>query len=241
MPGQRHGGHLDLVQVRAICSNVRCTCSRVLTCLASCHVRMMGGGYRAGHEACCVWSWCRHACGLADPVTGARRATPQGTGAPEDDTGDDADLAAAAAAAEREARAAAAAAGGEGAAAGATGGPGGGAGQDDLVAKRAYKLKFQQGIALFNKKPKKGKNLTGKEGRRLMCKHGQPCSGPKFQHADYHACLGPYHPQASSSCSARACWAPSRPRWRPSCRGPRAWTRLPSATTWASARILVSR
>eukprot|EP00198_Chlamydomonas_reinhardtii_P005607 XP_001694943.1 SEC7/BIG-like ARF-guanine nucleotide exchange factor [Chlamydomonas reinhardtii] len=111
-----------------------------------------------------IWTWCRHACGLADPVTGARRATPQGTGAPEDDTGDDADLAAAAAAAEREARAAAAAAGGEGAAAGATGGPGGGAGQDDLVAKRAYKLKFQQGIALFNKKPKKGVEFLQREG-----------------------------------------------------------------------------
>ncbi|GIM16141.1 hypothetical protein Vretimale_18795, partial [Volvox reticuliferus] len=32
----------------------------------------------------------------------------------------------------------------------------GGGGHEDLVAKRAYKLKFQQGIALFNKKPKKG-------------------------------------------------------------------------------------
>lgn len=27
---------------------------------------------------------------------------------------------------------------------------------DDLGAKRAYKLKFQEGLALFNKKPKKG-------------------------------------------------------------------------------------
>ncbi|KAG2437305.1 hypothetical protein HXX76_005962 [Chlamydomonas incerta] len=108
-----------------------------------------------------IWTWYRHACGLADPITGARRAAPQAGGAAEDDTGDDADLAAAAAAAEREARAAAAAAGGEGAAAGATGGPGG---QDDLVAKRAYKLKFQQGIALFNKKPKKGVEFLQREG-----------------------------------------------------------------------------
>ena len=30
------------------------------------------------------------------------------------------------------------------------------AGGDDLNAKRAYKAKFQEGIALFNKKPKKG-------------------------------------------------------------------------------------
>ncbi|KAG2453172.1 hypothetical protein HYH02_002496 [Chlamydomonas schloesseri] len=106
-----------------------------------------------------IWTWYRHACGLADPVTGARRAGGQAMGAAEDDTGDDADLAAAAAAAEREARAAAAAEGG--AAAGATGGPGG---QDDLVAKRAYKLKFQQGIALFNKKPKKGIEFLQREG-----------------------------------------------------------------------------
>lgn len=33
----------------------------------------------------------------------------------------------------------------------------GGEDGDDLGAKRAYKIKFQEGLALFNKKPKKGK------------------------------------------------------------------------------------
>ncbi|EFJ50436.1 hypothetical protein VOLCADRAFT_80189 [Volvox carteri f. nagariensis] len=74
--------------------------------------------------------------------------------AADDDGGiDDADLAAAAAAA-------AAAAGGTGADASMAGG----GGPEDLVAKRAYKLKFQQGIALFNKKPKKGVEFLHREG-----------------------------------------------------------------------------
>ncbi|GIL58910.1 hypothetical protein Vafri_13917 [Volvox africanus] len=40
----------------------------------------------------------------------------------------------------------------------------GGGGPEDLVAKRAYKLKFHQGIALFNKKPKKGVEFLQREG-----------------------------------------------------------------------------
>ena len=47
----------------------------------------------------------------------------------------------------------------------------GGEGEGDLGAKRAYKAKFQEGVALFNKKPKKGVCVcmeSGQEG---------PCSG----------------------------------------------------------------
>ncbi len=40
--------------------------------------------------------------------------------------------------------------------AGGTGGGGEGA-TDDINAKRAFKAKFQEGISLFNKKPKKGR------------------------------------------------------------------------------------
>lgn len=41
--------------------------------------------------------------------------------------------------------------------AGATGPVVGEGGGDDLTAKRAYKARFMEGIAVFNKKPKKGK------------------------------------------------------------------------------------
>lgn len=63
--------------------------------------------------------------------------------------------------------------GGGGAAAAAVaadaGGGGGGGGSGDLGARRAYKARFQEGVALFNAKPNKGRRRGGAGGR------GGPC------------------------------------------------------------------
>ncbi len=39
---------------------------------------------------------------------------------------------------------------------------------DDLNARRAYKLKFQEGVALFNRKPRKGEGPPGPPPRPLV-------------------------------------------------------------------------
>jgi hypothetical protein len=120
----------------------------------------------------------RQAAGLGDGSGGAlgvrRNATnPLLAGPGGDDEGglDEADLAAAAAAVAADAASRAEAVG-----AGAGPGPGD---KEDLVAKRAIKLRFQQGIALFNKKPKKGARPAGGLGVSAAPQPPSPAAEPR--------------------------------------------------------------
>lgn len=69
---------------------------------------------------------------------------------------------------------------------GGAGGAGDAAKDSDLGAKRAYKARFQEGIALFNKKPKKGGCAAelgfGGDAAELCC----GCAGTRQADAGWH-------------------------------------------------------